>query len=178
MVYRKCTRHHRCALREISKSGEINSTLPDLHSLFLALVLIISARGLPLILSRLRTHFGKEIRAPTLETTVVVVEASGLLIIRPRTGLLLRLWWSIASLLLLLLLRRTNNPTPWLRGLLRWCGWGILHNAIPRCRSTRGSSRCLALLFSAVCRDKILLGDSQIHQIIERVRTDKIQPFL
>ena len=72
--------------------------MPDLNSLLLALVLIISARSLPLISSRLRAHFCKVIRAPTFKTTVVVVRASGLLRIRPRAGLLL-LWWSIASLL-------------------------------------------------------------------------------
>ena len=74
----------------------------------------------------------------------------------------------------LLLLRRPNNPTPWLRGLLRGCSWGFLHNTIPRCRGTRGSSRCLVFLFSAVCRNKILLGDGQIHQIIERISPNKI----
>ena len=66
MVYRKYTRHHQCALREISKSGEINSTLPDLHSLFLALVLIILALGACIC---------KVARAATLETSVVVVGA-------------------------------------------------------------------------------------------------------
>ena len=161
-------------VRKFIKIGEVKSALPDLNSLLLALILIISARSLPRILSRLWAHFGKVIWTPTLETMVVVVGASGLLKIRPRAGRLLLLWWSIASLLLLLLLRRSNNPSPWLRGLLRGCSWGILHNAIPRCRGTRGSSRCLALLFSAVCRDKILLGDSQIHQIIERVLDESV----
>jgi len=162
MVYRECTRHNLCPFRKFSKIGEVKSALPDLNSLFLSLVLIISARSLPLILSRLRAHFGKVIRAPTLETTVVVVGASGLLKIRPRAGRLLLLRWSIA-ILLLLLLRRSNNPSPWLRGLLRGCSWNILHNVMPWCRGTRGSSRCLVFLFSAVCRDKIFLGDSQIH---------------
>ena len=177
MVYRECTRHNRCSFRKLSKIGEVKSALPDLNSLLLALILIISTRSLPLILSRLWAHFGKMIWAPTPEATVVVVGASCLLKIRPRAGRLLLLRWNIA-ILLLLLLRRSNNPSPWLRGLLRGCSGGILHNTIPRCRSTRGSSRCLALLFSTVCRNKILLGDNQIHQIIERVRTNKIQPFL
>ena len=176
MVYRECTRHNLCSFRKFSKIGAVKSALPDLNKLFLALVLIISARSLPLIFSCLRAHFGKVVWAPTLETTVVVVGASGLLKIRRRASLLLRPRWSIKSLLLLL--RRSNNPSPWLRGLLRGCSWNILHNVMPWCRGTRGSSRCLALLFSAVCRDKILLGDSQIHQFIERVCTDKIQPFL
>jgi hypothetical protein len=162
MVYRECTRHNLCSFRKFSKIGVAKSALPDLNKLFLALVLIISARSLPLIFSRLRAHFGKVVWAPTLETIVVVVGASSLLKIRPRAGLLLRLWWSIASLLLLLL-RRSNNPSPWLRGLLRGCSWNILHNAMPRCRGTRGSSRCLVFLFSALCRDKIFLGDNQIH---------------
>ena len=163
MVYRECTRHNRCSFRKLSKIGEVKSALPDLNSLLLALILIISARRLSLILSRLRAHLCKVIRAPTLKTMVVVVGVSCLLKIRPRAGRLLLLWWSIAILLLLLLLlRRSNNPSPWLRGLLRGCSWGILHNAIPRCRGTRGSSRCLALLFSTVCRDKIFLS-IQIH---------------
>ena len=130
MVYRECTRHNWCSLWKISQVGEVKSALPDLNGLLLALVLIISARSLPLSLSRLRAHLSKVIWAPTFKTTVVVVRASGLLRIRPRAGLLL-LWWSIASLLrwhktsllllLLLLLRRPNIPTPWLRGLLRGC---------------------------------------------------------
>ena len=91
-----------CSFRKFRKIGEVKSALPDLNSLFLALVLIISARSLPLILSRLRAHFGEVIRAPTLEATVVVVGVSGLLKIRPRAGRLLLRWWSIASLLLLL----------------------------------------------------------------------------
>ena len=178
MVYGKCTRHNWCSFWKVSQVGEIKSALPDLNGLFLALVLIISARSLPLRLSRLGAHLGKVIRTPAFETAVIVVRASGLLSIRPRAVLLLRRRKS--SLLrkpessLLLLLRRPNNPTPWLRGLLRGCGWVILHNTIPRCRGTRGSSRCLALLFSAVCRNKILLRDSHIHQFIERVCTDKI----
>ena len=178
MVYGECTRHNWCSLRKVSKAGEVESALPDLNGLPLALVLIISARSLPLSLSRLGAHLGKVIRTPASETSVIVVRANGLLSIRPWDVLLLRRRKS--SLLrkpessLLLLLRRPNNPTPWLRGLLRGCGWVILHKAIPRCRGTRGSSRCLALLFSAVCRNKILLRDSHIHQSIERVRTDKI----
>src|SRR6185312_6181283 len=127
MVYGECTRHNWCSFWKVSQVGEIKSALPDLNGLLLALVLIISARSLPLSLSRLRAHLCKVIRAPTFKTAVVVVRASGLLKIRPRAGLLL-LWWSIASLLgwhkpslLLLLLRRPNNPTPWLRGILRGC---------------------------------------------------------
>ena len=117
MVYRECTRHNLCPFRKFSKIGEVKSALPDLNSLLLALILIISARSLPWILYRLWAHFGNVIWTPILETTVVVVGASGLLSIRPRAGLLL-LRWCITSLLrwhkpsLLLLLRRTNNPTP------------------------------------------------------------------
>ena len=90
MVYRKCTRHHRCVLREISKSGEINSTLPDLHSLLLAFVLIVPTKSLPLRLSRLGALLGKMIRTPALETTIVVVGTSGWLHIWP---------WAILRLL-------------------------------------------------------------------------------
>src|SRR6185295_14910181 len=178
MVYRECTRHNWCSLRKVSKAGEVKSALPDLNGLPLALVLIMSARSLPLRLSRLGAHLGKVIRTPASEAAVIIIRASGWLCMRPRAVLLLRRCKS--SLLrkpessLLLLLGRSNNPTPWLRGLLRECGWAILHNTIPRCRGTRGSSRCLALLFSAVCRNKILLRDSHIHQFIERVCTDKI----
>ena len=180
MVCRECTRHNWCSLWKISQVGEIKSALPDLNGLFLALVLIISARSLPLRLSRLGAHFCKVIWTPTFETTVVIVRASGLLSFRPRAGLLL-LRWCITSLLrwhklslLLLLLRRPNNPMPLLRGFLRECGWSILHDAIPQCRGTRGSSRCFVLLFSMACRNEILLGDGQIYQIIKRISTDKI----
>ena len=140
MVYRKCARHNWWSLRKVSKAGEVKSALPDLNGLPLALVLIISARSLPLRLSRLGAHLGKVIWTPASEIVVIVVRASGLLSIRPRAGLLLLRCKS--SLLrkpesgLLLLLRRPNNPTPWLRGLLRGCGWVILHKAIPRCRGT------------------------------------------
>ena len=178
MVYRECTRHNWCSFWKVSEAGEIKSALPDLNGLPLALVLIISARSLPLRLSRLGAHLGRVIWTPASETAIIVFRASGWLSIRPRDVLLLL---RCKSGLLrkpessqLLLLRRPNNPTPWLRGLLRGCGWVILHNTIPRCRGTRGSSRCLALLFSAVCRNKILLRDSHIHQFIERVCTDKI----
>jgi hypothetical protein len=123
MVYRECTRHHQCSLRKISQTGEVKSALPDLDSLLLALVLIISTESLPLGLSRLRAHLSKVTRAPTLETSVVVVRASCLLSIRPWAGLLMLRWYkpSLLLLLLLLLLRRSNNLTPLLRGLLRGC---------------------------------------------------------
>ena len=178
MVYRECTRHDWCSLGKFSKIGEVKSALPDLNGLPLALVLIISARSLPLRLSRLGAHLGKVIRTPASEAAVIIIRASGWLCMRPRAVLLLRRCKS--SLLrkpessLLLLLGRSNNPTPWLRGLLRGCGWVILHNTIPWYRGTRGSSRCLALLFSAVCRNKIFLRYSHIHQFIEGVCTDKI----
>ena len=120
MVYRECTRHNRCSFGKFSKVGEVKSALPDLNSLLLAFILIIFARSLPRILSRLWEHFGEMIWAPTLEATVVVVRVSGLLEIRPRAGRLLLLRWNIA-ILLLLLLRRSNNTSPWLRDLLRGC---------------------------------------------------------
>ena len=154
MVYGECTRHNWCSFWKVSQVGEIKSALPDLNGLLLALVLIVPARSLPLRLSRLGAHHGKVIWAPTYETTVIIIRASGWLSIRPRA--VLRLLRCKLSLLRkpessrMLLLRRSNNPTPWRRGLLRECGWAILHNTIPRCRGTRGSSRCLALLFSAV----------------------------
>ena len=89
MVYRKCTRHHRCALRKVSQLGEVKPALPDLHSLFLALVLIIPTESLPLGLSRLGAHPSKVTRAPALETMVVVVWARSWLYIQPRADLLL-----------------------------------------------------------------------------------------
>ena len=69
----------------------LQSALPDLNGLLLAIVLIIFARNLPLSLSHLRAHLCKVIRAPAFETTVVIVRASGLLKIRLRAGLLLLL---------------------------------------------------------------------------------------
>src|SRR6185503_16106462 len=115
MVYRECTRHNWCSLRKFSKVGEVKSALPDLNGLPLALVLIISARSLPLRLSRLGAHLGKVIWTPASETIVIVVRASSWLSIRPRAVLLLLRCKS--SLLrkpdssLLLLLRRPNKPT-------------------------------------------------------------------
>src|SRR6185437_5297016 len=126
MIYRECTRHNWCSLWKVSQVGEIKSALPDLNGLLLALVLIISARSLPLRLSRLGAHLGKVIRTPASEIAVIVVRASGWLSIRPRA--ILQLLRCKSSLLrkpessLLLLLRRPNNLTPWLRGLLRGCG--------------------------------------------------------
>ena len=89
MVYGECTRHNWCSFGKFSKVGEVKSALPDLNGLPLALVLIISARSLPLRLSRLGAHLGKVIRTPAFETAVIVVRASGLLSILPRAGLLL-----------------------------------------------------------------------------------------
>src|SRR6185312_8092652 len=86
MVYRECTRHNWCSLRKFSKVGEVKSALPDLNGLPLALVLIISARNLPLRLSRLGAHLGKVIWTPASEIAVIVVRASGLLNIRPKAG--------------------------------------------------------------------------------------------
>ena len=152
MVYRECTRHNWCSLWKVSQVGEIKSALPDLNGLPLALVLIISARSLPLRLSRLGAHLGKVIRTPAFEIAVIVVRASGLLSIRPRAGLLLLRCKS--SLLrrpessLLLLLRRTNNPMPWLRGLLRGCGWVILPNEILSAEALEGPAGALRF-FSA-----------------------------
>src|SRR6185312_8302997 len=117
MVYRECTRHNWCSFGKFSMVGEVKSALPDLNGLFLALVLIIFARSLPLRLSRLGALLGKVIRTPAFETAVIVVRASGLLSIWHRAGLLLLRCKT--SLLrkpessMLLLLMRTNNPTPW-----------------------------------------------------------------
>ena len=89
MVYQECTRHNWCSLRKVSKAGEIKLALPDLNSLPLALVLIISAGSLPLRLSCLGAHLGKVIRTPAFETAVIIIRASGWLSIRPRAVLLL-----------------------------------------------------------------------------------------
>ena len=89
MVYGECTRHNWCSFGKFSKVGEVKSALRDLDGLFLALVVVISVRSLPLRLSRLGAHLGKVIRTPAFETAVIVVRASGLLSIRPRAGLLL-----------------------------------------------------------------------------------------
>ena len=89
MVYGECTRHNWCSFWKVSEAGEVKSALPDLNSLPLALVLIISAGSLPLRLSRLGAHLGKVIRTPASEIAVIVVRASGLLSIQPRAGLLL-----------------------------------------------------------------------------------------
>ena len=92
MVYRECTRHHRCSLRKISQAGEVNPPLPDLHSLLLAFVLIIPMESLPLEFSRLGALLGKVIRTPALETTVVVVVVG--------VRCLLHIWpWAILLLL-------------------------------------------------------------------------------
>ena len=137
MVHRECTRHHRCSLRKISQTGEVKSALPDLDSLLLALVLIILAESLPLGLSRLRAHLSKVTRAPTLETSVVVVRASCLLSIRPGAGLLL------------LLLRRLNNPTAWLRGSLRV----QLEHSAQYDTSVRGHSRVQQVPYASFQHD-------------------------
>ena len=147
---------------ERSEVGEIESALLDLNGLFLALVLVISAEGTPLRLSRLGAHLCKVIRTSTLETTIIVVRARCLRGIRPRAGLLL-LWWYKTSLLRwhkpsLLLLRRSNDPTPLLRGFLRGCGWSILHNLIPRCRGVgiyRQACSGIPLAVRFVGRDRL-----------------------
>ena len=86
MVYRKCIRHHRCALRKVSQLGEVKPALPDLDIVPFASVLIISTESLPLGLFCLGAHLSEVTRIPTLETSIVVVRVRRLLSIRLGAG--------------------------------------------------------------------------------------------
>jgi hypothetical protein len=122
-VDRKCTRHHWCAIRKLCKGGEIDPSTLDLNSLFLALVSVggIGAFALSLLFG-LRAISNKVSRTPTIETSVGVTLAGWLLYIRPWT-----IWlWSRGSCHTLLL-RGPDNPTFWLRGILKSFRCCILH---------------------------------------------------
>ena len=65
-----------------------------------------------------------------------------------------------------------------LRGVLSRWRWSILHNTIPLCRGTRGSSWWLSLLLSLVCQNTVLLSDCHINKLIIRIRPGEVQKLL
>jgi hypothetical protein len=82
MIDRKYTRHNWFALREFSKSSEVNLSLPDLHDLLFTLALVVLLRILTL--DRLlisRTSPGEVRETSANEATIVATCTVGLLII-------------------------------------------------------------------------------------------------
>ena len=100
IVDRENTRHDWCSFWKVCKSGEVNSPLPDLHHLLLALALVVVLVGvLPwIVLSGLRTILGKMRSTTAVEASIITIPTIELWDIWPWTNLLL-------LLLLLLLLR-------------------------------------------------------------------------
>src|SRR6185503_2332392 len=174
IVDRESTRHNWCSCWKVCKSSEINSPLPDLHHLPLALALVVVVvvvvvvliRVLPWIIpSGLWTILGKMRSTSAVETSIITIPTIELWGIRPRAKLLLLLlrhWRSESSLLLR---RPKDKPTHW--GISLWRPWwSILHQAIPRWLGTRGSRWCLPLFLSTMCSNTIFLCNGHIHQLI------------
>ena len=164
---RESTRHDRCSFWKVCKSSEVNSPLPDLHHLPLALALVVVLVGvLPwIILSGLRTILGKVRSTAAVEASIITIPTIELWGIWPWAKLLLLLlrhWRSESSLLLR---RPKNKPAYW--GISLWrSGWSVLHQTIPRWLSTRGSRWCLPLLLSTMCSNTVLLRNGHINQLI------------
>src|SRR6185295_12167764 len=77
----------------------------------------------------------------------------------------------------LLLRRPKDKPAHW--GISLWRpGWSVLHQTIPRWLSTRGSCRCLLLLFSTMGSNTVFLSNGQVDQLIVSVGLNKVQAFL
>ena len=145
---RESTRHNWCSFWKVCESSEVNSPLPDLHHLplALALVVVVLIGVLPwIILSGLRTILGKVRSTAAVEASIITIPT-------------IELWgiWPWAKLLLLLRHRRSESslllrwhkdkPAHW--GISLWRpGWSVLHQTIPRWLSTRGSCWCLPLFF-------------------------------
>ena len=160
---RESTRHYWCSFWKVCESGEVNSPLPDLHHLPLALALVVVLVGvLPWIIpSGLRTILGKVRSTAAVETSIITIPTIELWGIRPWAKLLLLLlllrhWRSESSLLLG---RPKDKPAHW--GISLWrSGWSVLHQMIPRWLRTRGSSWCPPLLLSVICCYAVILSDS------------------
>ena len=175
---RESTRHNWCSCWKVCKSSEINSPLPDLHHLSLALALVVVLDGvLPWIIpSGLWTILGKMRSTATVEASIITIPTIELWGIRPRAKLLL----------LLLLLRHWRSESSWLLrrpkdksahwGISLWRPWwSILHQTIPRWLSTRGSCWCLPLLFSTMGSNTVFLSNGQVDQLIVSVGLNKVQ---
>jgi hypothetical protein len=87
--------------------------------------------------------------------------------------LLRRYGRSISSLLL----RRPENQSA-KRSIPLWrsrrC---ILNESIPRGLNAHGSSGNLSLLFGTMCRDRILLSQGHVNQLVESICLYKVQTF-
>ena len=175
---RESTRHDWCSFWKVSKSGEVNSPLPDLHHLPLALAFVVVLVGvLPWIISSgLRTILGKVRSTAAVEASIITIPTIELWGIWPwaKLLLLLRHWRSESSLLLR---RPKNKPAHW--GISLWKSWwSVLHQTIPRWLSTRGSCWCLPLLFSTMGSNTVFLSNGQVDQLIVSVGLNKVQAFL
>ena len=137
-----------CSCWKVCKSSEINSPLPDLHHLPLALALVVVLVGVLPWIRPLgsRAILGKVISTAAVIAPIVAIPTIELWGIRPWAKLLLLLlrhWRSESSLLLRW---PKDKPAHWSISLWR-SGWSVLHQTIPRWLSTRGSCWCLPLFF-------------------------------
>ena len=174
---RESTRLDWCSFWKVCKSSEVNSPLPDLHHLPLALALVVVLVGVLSWIRPLgsRAILGKVISTAAVIAPIVAISTIELWGIRPWAKLLLlRHWRSESSLLLR---RPKDKPAHW--GISLWrSGWSVLHQTIPRWLSTRGSCWCLPLLLSTMGSNTVFLSNGQVDQLIVGVGLNKVQAFL
>ena len=108
---RESTRHDWCSFWKVCKSSEVNSPLPDLHHLPLALALVVVLVGVLPWIRPLgsRAILGKVISTAAVIALIVAIPTIELWGIRPWAKLLLLLL--LVVLLLLLLLRHWRSES-------------------------------------------------------------------
>ena len=161
---RESTRHDWCSLWKVCKSSEVNSPLPDLHHLPLALAFVVVLVGVLPWIRPLgsRAILGKVISTAAVIAPIIAIPTIELWGIRPWAKLLLLLLlrhWRFESSLLL----RRPKDKPAHGGISLWrSGWSVLHQTIPRWLSTRGSCWCLSLLLDVMCCNTVFLSNGHI----------------
>jgi hypothetical protein len=144
--------------------------LSDLHLLLSSLVLIWRWH-LPLLISN--AVLGIVAHIATSETLVPIALAELLLLRR-----LIVPWggsWKAVGCRLLLLLRWPDHPSTCL--LLKSPALIVRNNPEPLGLSGWCCHWCLPLLLCPVSYNTVLLGDSQVDQLIEAISTDSVETF-
>ena len=177
---RESTRHYWCSFGKLCKSSEVNSPLTNLHHLPFALAFVVVLVGVLPWIRPLgsRAILGKVISTAAVIAPIVAIPTIELWGIRPWAKLLLLLLLRHRRSESSLLLRRPKNkPARW--GISLWRSWwSILHQAISRWLSTRGSRWCLSLILSTMCSDTVLLSNGHINQLIISIGLNQVQTFL
>jgi hypothetical protein len=144
--------------------------LPDLYLLLSSLVLIWCWH-LPLLVPG--TILGIVTHIATSEALVPIALAELLLLLRlvvPWSGS-----WKAVGCQLLLLLRWPDHPSACL--LLKTLALIVRNNLEPLDLSGWGYHWCLSILLCSVSYNAILLGDSQVDQLIEAICPDSVGSF-